>query len=252
MLAPASVTPGMATCVAQFDAAFVGHDAGSAGRDAMKVLIIEDNDRLRKSLMDYLRDEGFTVDPAADGEEGLYKALNWPYDLVVLDVMLPVLDGFTVLQKLRAAGRGMPVIMLTARDGLDDRLRGLNGGADDYLSKPFEMEELVARVRAGIRRSGGTPSPVMQIGPIVINMAARTVTLDGKPVELSAREYAIIEILAMRRDEVVSRDYLYERLFDEQDETISNLLDVYIYKLRTKFGRERIVTRRGLGYQLVA
>jgi two-component system OmpR family response regulator len=242
----------MATCVAESDATFVGHDAGSVARDVMKVLIIEDNDRLRKSLLDYLRDEGFTADEAADGEEGLYKALNWPYDLVVLDVMLPVLDGFSVLQKLRAAGRVLPVIMLTARDGLDDRLRGLNGGADDYLAKPFEMEELVARVRAAIRRSGGTPSPTIQVGAVVINTAARTVRLDGQPVELSAREYAIIEILAMRRDEVVSRDYLYERLFDEQDETMSNLLDVYIYKLRAKFGRERIVTRRGMGYQLVA
>jgi two-component system, OmpR family, response regulator len=252
MSTPATESAGLVTCIVEFNAAFVGHDAGSPGRDAMKVLIIEDNDRLRKSLLDYLRDEGFTVDGAADGEEGLYKALNWPYDLVVLDVMLPVLDGFAVLQKLRAAGKVLPVIMLTARDGLDDRLRGLNSGADDYLAKPFEMEELVARVRAAIRRSGGTPSPKIDVGSIVINTATRTVALAGRPVELSAREYAIIEILAMRRDEVVSRDYLYERLFDEQDETMSNLLDVYIYKLRTKFGRERIVTRRGLGYQLVA
>lgn len=218
----------------------------------MKILIVEDNDRLRKSLLDYLRDEGFVADVAADGEEGLYKALNWPYDVVILDVMLPLLDGFGVLKKLRDAARAMPVIMLTARDGLDDRLRGLNGGADDYLAKPFQMEELVARVRAAIRRTGGSPNPKIQIGPISINTAARTVTLDDRSVELSAREYAIIEILAMRRDEVVSRDYLYERLFDEADETMSNLLDVYIYKLRTKFGRERIVTRRGLGYQLVA
>lgn len=218
----------------------------------MKLLIVEDNDRLRKSLLDYLRDEGFVVDAAADGEEGLYKALNWPYDMVILDVMLPVLDGFAVLAKLREAGRGFPVMMLTARDALSDRLHGLNSGADDYLAKPFEMEELVARVRAGIRRSGGSPSPKIQLGPITVNTSARLVELHGKPVELSAREYAIVEILAMRRDEVVSRDYLYERLFDESDETMSNLLDVYIYKLRTKFGRERIVTRRGLGYQLVA
>jgi two-component system OmpR family response regulator len=217
----------------------------------MKILIVEDNDRLRKSLLDYLRDEGFVADSAADGEEGLYKALNWPYDLIILDVMLPLADGFTVLKKLRAAGRTVPVLMLTARDALQDRLRGLNDGADDYLPKPFEMEELVARVRAAIRRSGGSPNPKIQVGPIAINTALRTAEIDGKAVELSAREYAIIEILALRRDEIVSRDYLYERLFDEQDETLSNLLDVYIYKLRTKFGREHIVTRRGMGYQLV-
>lgn len=218
---------------------------------AMKLLIVEDNDRLRKSLSDYLVDEGFVVESAADGEDGLYRALNWPYDAVVLDVMMPLMDGFAVLRRIRDAGLAVPVIMLTARDALQDRLHGLNGGADDYLAKPFEMEELVARVRAAIRRSGGAPSPQIQIGPIRINTSARLVELDGRAVELSAREYAIIEILAMRRDEVVSRDYLYERLFDEADETMSNLLDVYIYKLRVKFGRERIVTRRGLGYQLV-
>lgn len=217
----------------------------------MKILIVEDNDRLRKSLADYLIDEGFVVESAADGEEGLYRALNWPYDLIVLDVMMPAMDGFAVLRRLRDDGSNVPVIMLTARDALQDRLRGLNDGADDYLAKPFEMEELVARVRAAIRRSGGTASPSIEIGPIRINTSARLVELDGRAVELSAREYAIIEILATRRDEVVSRDYLYERLFDEADETMSNLLDVYIYKLRTKFGRERIVTRRGLGYQLV-
>lgn len=217
----------------------------------MKILIVEDNDRLRKSLLDYLREEGFVAEAAADGEEGLYKALNWSYDLVILDVMLPVVDGFTLLQRMRAAGHAMPVVMLTARDALEDRLRGLNGGADDYLAKPFQMEELVARVRAALRRTGGSPSPKIRVGPITINTASRTVELSGSPVELSAREYAILEILIMRREEVVSRDYLYERLFDENDETMSNLLDVYIYKLRVKFGRDRIATRRGMGYQLV-
>lgn len=218
----------------------------------MKVLLVEDNDQLRKSVLDYLRDVGFAADAAADGEEGLYKALNWEYDAVVLDVMMPKLDGWQVLAKLREAGKRMPVLMLTARDQLQDRLRGLNGGADDYLVKPFEMDELVARIRSAIRRSGGAPNPVLTAGDIVLNTASRTATVGGQPVELTAREYALIEILVMRRDEVVSRDFLYERLFDERDDTLSNMLDVYIYKLRQKFGKDSIETRRGMGYQFVA
>jgi two-component system, OmpR family, response regulator len=218
----------------------------------MKILIVEDNDRLRKSLLDYLRDEGFATDAAADGEEGLYKAMNWDYDALILDVMMPVMDGFEVLKKLRGAGRTMPVLMLTARTPLADRLRGLDGGADDYIKKPFEMEELVARVRSAIRRTGGSPNPMLEVGPIKLNTAARTATVNSHPVELTAREYALLEILAMRRDEVVSRDFIYERLFDERDETQSNMLEVYVYKLRQKFGREHIITRRGMGYQLTA
>lgn len=216
----------------------------------MKVLVIEDNDRLRKSLIDYLRDDGFTADGAADGEEGLYRALNWEFDAIVLDVMIPRIDGFGVLQKIRDAGKTIPILMLTARTQLDDRLRGLNGGADDYLLKPFEMEELVARLRLAIRRTGGTPHPVIRVGPISVHTALRTAFLDDEAVELTAREYALLEILATRRDEVVSRRHLYERLFDENDDGAANMLDVYIYKLRQKFGREHIQTRRGLGYQL--
>jgi two-component system OmpR family response regulator len=218
----------------------------------MKILIVEDNERLRKSLLDYLREEGFAADAAADGEEGLYKATNWEYDALVLDVMLPVMDGFQVLKKLRLAGRKVPVIMLTARGELGDRLRGLDGGADDYLVKPFEMDELVARVRSAIRRTSDAPSPYLEVGPIKLNMANRTIFLAGRMVELTAREYALMEILALRRDEVVSREFLYERLFDERDDTMANMLDVYIYKLRQKFGKEHIQTRRGMGYQLTA
>jgi two-component system OmpR family response regulator len=217
----------------------------------MKILIVEDNDRLRKSLLDYLRDEGFAADAAADGEEGLYKATNWPYDAIVLDVMMPKMDGFELLKKLRTAGHNVPVIMLTARDQVWDKLRGLNGGADDYLAKPFEMEELVARVRAAIRRNAGSPNPYLEIGPIKLNTAARTAYLASDMVELTAREYALMEILALKKDEVVTREYLYERLFDERDESASNMLDVYIYKLRQKFGKDHIQTRRGTGYQLI-
>lgn len=218
----------------------------------MRILIVEDSQQLRKSLVDYMRDEGFATDSAEDGEEGLYKAMNWDYDLLLLDVMLPGIYGWDVLRKLRNAGKTMPVIMLTARDQVDDRVKGLNVGADDYLVKPFDMEELVARVRAALRRTGGSPNPELVIGPIQLNTASKTTTFHGQPVELSSREYALMEILMMRRDEVVSRDYLYEHFFDERDDTMSNMLDVYIYKLRQKFSKENIITRRGLGYQVVA
>ena len=217
----------------------------------MKVLIIEDNDRLRKSLLDYIRDEGFATDAAADGAEGLYKAINWDYDLVVLDVMLPELDGWEVLQRLRQAGKQMPVIMLTARDALDDRLKGLNCGADDYMVKPFEMEELVARIRASLRRNSGQGSPIMNLGPIQLNTATRTALVRGQMIMLTAREYALLEIFMTKANQVVDRDYIYEHLFDERDESVSNMLDVYIYKLRQKLGKEHLQTRRGMGYMLV-
>ncbi|MEM6601272.1 MAG: response regulator transcription factor [Verrucomicrobiota bacterium] len=217
----------------------------------MKVLVIEDNDRLRKSVLDYVRDEGFAADEAADGEEGFYKATNWQYDAIILDIMLPRLDGLQVLQQLRDSGSSTPVIILTARDAVQDRVSGLNSGADDYLVKPFEMEELVARIRAAIRRAGGRPKLVLEAGPIMLHTAQRTVTLNERQVELTAREYALLEILAFRQGAVVTRDEIYEKLFDERDETMSNMLDVYIYKLRQKFGKEHIVTRRGMGYQLV-
>jgi two-component system, OmpR family, response regulator len=216
----------------------------------MKILIVEDNDRLRKSLLEYLRDEGFAADAALDGEEGLYKAMNWEYDCVVLDVMMPKIDGFEVLRQMRTAGRNFPVVMLTARDQVWDRLRGLNGGADDYLSKPFEMDELVARVRASVRRAANSPNPYIEIGPIKLNTATRTAYKDNEIVVLTAREYALMEILALHCDEVVTREFLYDRLFDERDDSISNMLDVYIYKLRQKFGKDHIQTRRGMGYQL--
>jgi two-component system OmpR family response regulator len=217
----------------------------------MKILIVEDNDRLRKSLVDYLRDEGFAADGAADGGEGLYRAREWDYDAIILDVMIPAPDGFEVLKRLRAGGNAAPVLMLTARAGLDDRLHGLDSGADDYLTKPFELAELVARIRSLARRARRSPNPQIRIGALDLNTALRSVALGGVPVELTAREYALLELLALRHGEVVSREFLYEHLFDERDETMSNMLDVYIYKLRHKLGRNVIRTRRGFGYQIV-
>ena len=213
----------------------------------MRILVVEDQDDLREIVVETLREESFATDSSPDGEEGLYKALNWDYDLVVLDVLMPIMDGWEVLQKLRAK-KQTPVLMLTALDSVRDKVKGLNHGADDYLAKPFDLTELVARVRAVIRRHGGERRPELSIGDITINTTAKTISLKGKAVEVTAREYAMAELMIHHTDEVDTRDFLYEHLFDENDDTMSNMLDVYVYKLRQKFGREFIKTRRGQGY----
>ena len=184
--------------------------------------------------------------------EALHKALGCDYSALVLDVMMPPPDGFEVLRLLRAKGRTMPVLMLTGRGALPDRLQGLDSGADDYLLKPFELSELAARLRAAIRRSAVAPHPVLTVGPISLDTVARTVALDGRPVVLTAREFALLELLARNRGGVVTRAEMDAQIFDERGDSMSNMLDVYIYKLRQKFGKERILTRRGMGYQLVA
>lgn len=213
----------------------------------MRILVVEDQDDLREIVVETLREESFATDSSPDGEEGLYKALNWDYDLVILDVLMPVMDGWEVLQKLRAK-KQTPVLMLTALDSVRDKVKGLNHGADDYLAKPFDLTELVARVRAVIRRHGGERRPELSIGDITINTTAKTISLKGKAVEVTAREYAMAELMIQHKDEVVTRDFLYEHLFDENDDTMSNMLDVYVYKLRQKFGKDFIKTRRGQGY----
>lgn len=218
-----------------------------AGEDHMRLLVIEDEADLLASLAKALREEGYAVDTAGDGEEGLYKAESWAYDAIVLDVMLPRLDGWQVLQRLRKTKK-TPVLMLTARDAARDRVRGLDTGADDYVVKPFDLNELFARLRALIRRAAGQPGNVLEIGAVQINTAARLVAREGQPVPLTAREYALLEFLALHRGEVVTRTTLYEHLFDEDDATLSNLLDVHVSNLRKKLGAEFIVTRRGHGY----
>ncbi len=213
----------------------------------MRILVVEDQDDLREVVVETLREESFAVDESPDGEEGLYKALNWDYDLVVLDVMMPVLDGWEVLEKLRRE-KQTPVLMLTALDQVRDKVKGLNHGADDYLAKPFDLAELVARVRAVIRRNGGEHRPEISVGRVTINTTSKTLRFDDQAVEVTAREYAMAELMIQHRGEVVTRDYLYEHLFDENDESMSNMLDVYVYKLRQKFGKDFIKTRRGQGY----
>jgi two-component system, OmpR family, response regulator len=215
----------------------------------MRILIVEDEPRLLRSLSRALREEGYAVDTAADGADGLYRAEQFPYDAIVLDVMLPALDGWTVLERLRASKR-TPVLMLTARDTVADRVRGLDSGADDYLVKPFDLPELFARIRALIRRSAGQPHPCIEFGPVVLDTRSRAVTNAGAAVTLTAREYAIFEYLAVNRGRVVSRTELYEHLFDEHDDSLSNLVDVHVFAIRKKLGYDLIVTRRGLGYSI--
>ena len=213
----------------------------------MRVLVVEDEEDLRLGLEQALREEGYAVDAAPDGAEGLYKAENWDYDAIVLDVMLPKLDGWQILEKVRKKKK-TPVLMLTARDGVRDRVKGLDLGADDYLIKPFNLVELLARVRALIRRSAGAPNPVLAFDNISVDTAARSVYVDKDPVNLTAREYALIEFLALRRGKVVSRTELYDHLFAEDDESFSNLLDVHVCNVRKKIGKDFIQTRRGHGY----
>jgi len=217
----------------------------------MRILVVEDEALMLKSLAQALREEGYSVDTAPDGREGLYKAQSYDYDAIVLDVMLPHLDGWGVLEKLRAT-KATPVLMLTARDANSDRVRGLDGGADDYLTKPFDLTELMARLRALIRRAAGQARPTIEIRDVRIDLRARTATLAGKPVALTAREYGILEYLALHRGEVVSRTTLFEHLFDENEDTLSNLLDVHVSSLRRKLGADLIATRRGLGFCIEA
>lgn len=213
----------------------------------MRILVVEDELDLQRGLTRALRDEGYAVDAADNGEDGLFNAENTDYDAVILDVMMPRMDGWEVLKRLRKTKR-TPVLMLTARDQSRDRVKGLDTGADDYVVKPFDLPELLARLRAIIRRSANMTTNQIELGSVVVDTAARIVKHDGKPVELTAREYSLVEFLALHRGEVVTRTTLYEHLFDEDDSTLSNLLDVHVSNVRKKLGAEFITTRRGHGY----
>jgi two-component system OmpR family response regulator len=213
----------------------------------MRVLIIEDEPDLLAGLAQALREEGYAVDTAANGPDGFFNAEGTDYDAIVLDVMLPGMDGWEILARLRKLKK-TPVLMLTARDQSRDRVRGLDTGADDYVVKPFDLPELLARLRALIRRSANQTTNVIEIGPVKIDTAARHVFLKDQPVELTAREYVLVEFLALHRGEVVTRTQLYEHLFDENESSMSNLLDVHVSNARKKLGAEFIVTRRGHGY----
>jgi two-component system, OmpR family, response regulator len=213
----------------------------------MRILIVEDEPDLLRALAQALREEGYAVDTATDGEDAIFKAENWDYDSVVLDIMLPKLDGWEVLRRLRKAKK-TPVLMLTARDQTRDRVRGLDNGADDYLVKPFDLAELLARLRALIRRTANQTRAAIEIGDVIIDTAGRKISLGGESVALTAREYALVEYLALHRGQVITRTVLYEHLFDENDSTLSNLLDVHVSNVRKKLGHDFIATRRGHGY----
>jgi two-component system OmpR family response regulator len=213
----------------------------------MRVLVVEDEPRLLRNLAKALREEGYAVDTADAGDDGLFKAETYNYDAVVLDIMLPRLDGWEVLARLRKQ-KQTPVLRLTARDTTKDRVKGLDTGADDYLVKPFDLSELLARLRALIRRSAGNAHPEIAIDDIRLDTRAKTVTKSGQAITLTAREYSILEYLAQHRGELVTRTELYEHLFDETDDTLSNLLDVHVFSIRKKLGHDLIVTRRGQGY----
>jgi two-component system OmpR family response regulator len=213
----------------------------------MRVLVIEDEPDLRRGLAQALREEGYAVDESSDGEEGLYKALSWDYDALVLDLMLPRLDGWEVLRRFRQE-RKTPVLILTARDGVPDRVRGLDNGADDYLVKPFVLVELLARLRALIRRAAGQAVSTLTVGALILDTRARQATVAGQPVNLTAREYALLELLVLHRGELVTRSMIYEHLFDESEDSLSNLVDVHVSNLRKKLGKDLISTRRGQGY----
>jgi len=213
----------------------------------MRILVIEDEPDLLASVAQALREEGYAVDTANNGDDGLFNAEGTDYDAIVLDVMLPGLDGWEVLRRLRKTKK-TPVLMLTARDQTRDRVKGLDGGADDYVVKPFDLEEVFARLRAIIRRGASQTTNVIEIGGVTIAVAARKVELLGQAVDLTAREYSLVEFLARHRGEVVTRTQLYEHLFDENESSLSNLLHVHVSNVRKKLGAEFIATRRGHGY----
>ncbi|MFE4538562.1 response regulator transcription factor [Streptomyces scopuliridis] len=219
----------------------------------MRLLIVEDEKRLAVSLAKGLRAEGFAVDVVHDGLEGLHRAGEGVYDLVVLDIMLPGMNGYRVCAALRAAGHDVPILMLTAKDGEYDEAEGLDTGADDYLTKPFSYVVLVARVKALLRRRGSAgPSPVLRIGGLSVDTAARRVFRDGTEVALTAKEFAVLEQLAVRAGEVVGKPEILEHVWDFAYDGDPNIIEVYISALRRKLGASAIQTVRGAGYRLVA
>lgn len=225
-----------------------------SGGNSVRVLLIEDHKPLARTLQKGLQEEGFAVDLAHDGEEGDFKARTAEYDVIILDVMLPKEDGFSLLTRWRADGMSCHVMMLTARSDLDEKVRGLDLGADDYLTKPFQIEELLARLRALIRREHQIKDPVLKIHDLEIDTASRNVKRAGQSIKLTPREYALLEYLAFHRGRVVTRTMIWEHLYDEHDETTSNVVDVYIRYLRNKIDKNRepalILTRWGEGYLL--
>jgi len=219
----------------------------------MRILVVEDETAIREGLRDQLAKAGFTVDVAANGEEGLFAGLELPVDIAVVDLGLPVMPGLDLIRALRAKGKAYPILVLTARDRWQDKVEGLEAGADDYVAKPFHFEEVLARLQALLRRSGGWASPELVCGPITLDTRRQTVKVNGKPVDLTTYEYRILEHFMLRAGQVLSKTELSERIYDEEMERDSNIIEVYMMRLRRKLDPDEtlkpIETVRGRGYR---
>jgi two-component system OmpR family response regulator len=216
----------------------------------MRILIVEDDKDLNRQLAEALSDAGYVVDRAHDGEEGHFLGDTEPYDAVVLDIGLPQMDGISVVERWRRDGRKMPVLMLTARDRWSDKVAGIDAGADDYVAKPFHIEEVLARVRALIRRAAGHASSELECGPLRLDTKASKADIDGKPLKLTSHEFRLLAYLMHHMGEVVSRNELVEHLYDQDFDRDSNTIEVFVGRLRKKMGMDLIETVRGMGYRM--
>ncbi len=216
----------------------------------MRLLVVEDDPNLQKQIQEALDDAGYIVDAAKDGEEGHYLGDTEPYDAIILDLGLPKIDGLTVLEKWRNSKKKFPVLILTARDRWSEKVSGFDAGADDYLTKPFQMEELLARLRALIRRSAGHATSDIEFGPLKLETKSNRVYVDGKKLKLTSHEYKIIEYFLHHQDKVISRTELTEHIYDQDFDRDSNTIEVFIGRLRKKLGLNIIKTERGYGYRL--
>jgi two-component system OmpR family response regulator len=217
----------------------------------MRALIVEDDPNLRRQLERAMQDSGYAVDVAADGEEGWHLGDTEPYDVIVLDLGLPKIDGVTVLERWRSEGRTTPVLILTARDRWSEKVAGFDAGADDYLTKPFHTEELLARLRALVRRAAGHARAALECGDLRVDTRAARAAVAGEPVKLTSHEFRLLSYLAHHQERVIPRTELIEHIYDQDFDRDSNTIEVFIGRLRKKIGQERIQTVRGLGYRLV-
>ena len=216
----------------------------------MRILVVEDDKELNRQISEALIDGGYVVDKAFDGEEGHFLGDTEPYDAVVLDIGLPQMDGISVVEKWRRDGRKMPVLMLTARDRWSDKVSGIDAGADDYVAKPFHIEEVLARLRALIRRAAGHASSELVCGPVRLDTKSSKVDVDGKPLKLTSHEFRLLAYLMHHMNEVVSRTELVEHLYDQDFDRDSNTIEVFVGRLRKKIGLDMIETVRGMGYRM--
>jgi two-component system OmpR family response regulator len=216
----------------------------------MRVLVVEDDRQLNRQISEALVEAGYVVDKAFDGEEGHFLGDTEPYDAVVLDIGLPQIDGISVVERWRRAGRKMPVLLLTARDRWSDKVSGIDAGADDYVTKPFHIEEVLARVRALIRRAAGHASSELTLGPLRLDTRASKADVNGAPLKLTSHEFRLLAYLMHHMEEVVSRTELVEHLYDQDFDRDSNTIEVFVGRLRKKMGVDMIETVRGMGYRI--